>query len=401
MTQAQSCKALQYLYARKLLPMFNSFLRRQLLPATVLLINLPSIAQTAINPKYNNSSVYTGIEVGSKGVKMSVIELGQNASSNGAFRILKDSSVNTDFISFSQSTFSATLKGLCGLYESAKNDYRIPPKRIFTVISSGVKMQAEKDSKTSWIINLIDSFKLKINDPSRLVEVVDVLQEARLSHLGIVPDSRRFNTFLIDIGSGNTKGGYFPYDNTETFKLFQLNWGTKSTANATEKRCQGDNSVENFNKEMYRVLATVENNDIVYTVNVSGAYNYNDNVAISGGIAWAVATLSHPELVDNPIVPVTYSDVAKFCTKLYENFDALAPAFLSGNINIPAQKKAVIDEAARVQKVFDQKSLMAGAGLLLKIMRQFTSVYETKQFYLIKNGQVGWISAYVDQTVAK
>lgn len=381
--------------------MFNSLLRRLLLPATVLLISLPSIAQTVFNPNYNNPSVYTGIEVGSKGVKMSVIELGNNASGNGAFKILKDSSVNADFISFSQSTFSATLKGLCGLYKSAINDYHVPPKRIFTVISSGVKMQAEKDSKTSWIINLIDSFKLKINEPSRKVEVVDVAQEARLSHLGIVPDARRYNTFLIDIGSGNTKGGYFPYDNTETFKLFQLNWGTRSAANATEKRCQGDNSVDNFNKELYRVLSTVENNDIVYTVNVSGAYNYNDNVAISGGIAWAVATLSNPELVDNPIVPVTYIEVAKFCNKLYENFDALAPAFLSGNINIPAQKKAVFDETARVQKVFDQKSLMAGAGLLRKIMRQFTSVYETKQFYLIKNGQVGWISAYVDQTVSK
>ena len=198
---------------------------------------------------------------------MSVIELGKNASSNGAFRILKDSSVNTDFISFSQSTFSATLKGLCGLYESAVNDYQVPPKRIFTVISSGVKMQAEKDSKTNWIISLIDSFKLIINEPARQVEVVDVGQEARLSHLGIVPDTRRFNTFLIDIGSGNTKGGYFPYDNTETFKLFQLNWGTKSAANATEKRCQGDNSLDNFNKELFRVLSTVENNDIVYTVN--------------------------------------------------------------------------------------------------------------------------------------
>lgn len=381
--------------------MFNSILRRQLLPVTILLISIPSFAQTAFNAKYNNSSVYTGIEVGSKGVKMSVIELGKNASSNGSFTILKDSSVNTDFISFSQSTFSATLKGLCGLYESAIKDYQVPPKRIFTVISSGVKMQAEKDSKTNWINDLIDSFKLKINEPSRQVEVVDVAQEARLSHLGIVPDARRYNTFLIDIGSGNTKGGYFPFDNTETFKLFQLNWGTKSTANATEKRCQGDNSVDNFNKEMYRVLSTVENNDIVYTVNSSGAYSYNDNVAISGGIAWAVATLSHPELVNNPIVPVTYSEVAKFCAKLYENFDALAPAFLSGNINTAAQKKNVFDEATRVQKVFDQKSLMAGAGLLLKIMRQFTSAYETKQFYLIKNGQVGWISAYVEKTIEK
>ncbi|MEI9909113.1 MAG: hypothetical protein WDO71_05255 [Bacteroidota bacterium] len=51
--------------------------------------------------------------------------------------------------------------------------------------------------------------------------------------------------------------------------------------------------------------------------------------------------------------------------------------------------------------VFDQRSLMAGTGLLLKIMRQFKSVYESKGFFLVKNGQVGWVSAYVDQSVAQ
>jgi hypothetical protein len=30
-----------------------------------------------------------------------------------------------------------------------------------------------------------------------------------------------------------------------------------------------------------------------------------------------------------------------------------------------------------------------------------TAIYEGKQFYLVKNGQVGWISAYVDQNVGK
>jgi hypothetical protein len=44
---------------------------------------------------------------------------------------------------------------------------------------------------------------------------------------------------------------------------------------------------------------------------------------------------------------------------------------------------------------------MAGAGLMYKIMRQFASIYETKQFYFVKNGQVGWISAYVDKTISK
>src|SRR6187549_1362453 len=121
-------------------------------------------AQNSLKLKYNNSTVYTGIEVGSKGVKMSMVELGKNAQSNGSFNILKDTSVNTDFISFNEPTFSATLNALCGLYATAQKDYKIPDKRIFTAISSGVKMQAEKDQKTEWINKLIASFKEKIND---------------------------------------------------------------------------------------------------------------------------------------------------------------------------------------------------------------------------------------------
>ena len=62
-------------------------------------------------------------------------------------------------------------------------------------------------------------------------------------------------------------------------------------------------------------------------------------------------------------------------------------------------KKAIAKEIKRVHGVFDQRSLMAGTGLLLKIMRQFKSVYESKGFFLVKNGQVGWVSAYVDQSV--
>ncbi|HEX4876565.1 MAG TPA: hypothetical protein VFV31_07830 [Chitinophagaceae bacterium] len=381
--------------------MINSVWKKSAAIFVLLLPFLTTKSQNSLKTKYANSTIYTGIEVGSKGVKMSVIEMGKNAQSSGAMAIIKDTSVNTDFISFSDASFTATLNGLIALFKKANLDYQIPSKRIFTVISSGVKMQAEKDKKHEWVQRLADSFRLKIEEPGRQVEVIDVMQEARLSHLGIVPESRRYSTFLIDIGSGNTKGGFFPYGNTNDFKLFQVNWGTKSTTNETDKRCEDDKSLVNFNKHLYRVLAAAENSEIIYAVNASGAFPLSDNIAVSGGIAWAVATLTHPELLDNPVVAVSFDEIRKFSEKLYTNFPVYDAAFLAGNINRASEKEAVKKEVTRVHQVFDQKSLMAGTGLLLKIMRQFESAFDTKQFYLVKNGQVGWVSAYVDQQVTK
>ena len=104
---------------------------------------------------------------------------------------------------------------MSNLYNVALNDYQIAPSKIFAVISSGIKGQAEKEDKMETVRALTDSFKLYINDPQKSVPVIDAIAEARLSHLGIVPEARRYNTFLIDIGSGNTKGGYFRNGNTK------------------------------------------------------------------------------------------------------------------------------------------------------------------------------------------
>jgi hypothetical protein len=281
------------------------------------------------------------------------------------------------------------------------NNYNIPSGRVYTTISSGVKMQAEKDQKTAWVNQLIDSFRTRVNENNRQVEVVDVKKEALLSHLGIVPASRRYTTFLIDIGSGNTKGGYFPYGNTKDFYLFQLNWGTRSVANATEKNLVEDKGLTAYQRQMMRVLAEAENNDIIYAVNSSGAYPLSDYIAFSGGIAWATATLTHPEMVDNAVVTVSFEEIKSFTEKLYTSYLSFSDENLA-KVSMDANEQATIKKAVKtVHGVFDQKSLMAGAGLLLKIMRQFASIYETKQFYLVKNGAVGWISAYVDQSISK
>ncbi len=357
-------------------------------------------AQSNLKFKYKRSVLYAGIEVGSKGVKMSLVEMAKNTNNHLEYNILKDSSVNTDFISFTPETRHQTINGLTGLYQTALKTYKISPDKIFTVVSSGVKVTAERLEKTDWINQLIDSFRIKISESGRKVEVISPEEEARLSHLGIVPDSRRFTTFLIDIGSGNTKGGYFPGPGTDHIKLFSLNWGTKSVANAASERLQNDNSLDNYFKQLQRVMAGDADKEVIYAVNVSGAYNMSDNIAFSGGAAWAVATLLLPDMLESPVVPVTYQQVEDFYQKLYSNYDEVTAEKLSAGLKgIAEDKLAVMKAASVVNKVFDQRAMLAGTGLLLKIMRQFEGIYEKKQFYLVKNGQVGWISAYVNESI--
>jgi hypothetical protein len=284
------------------------------------------------------------------------------------------------------------------LYDVVIKDYSIPANNVFTAISSGVNIQAEKENKVNWVDQLISAFKFNFNEPERKVSVINVREEGRLSHLGIVPDSRRYNTFLIDIGSGNTKGGYFPNGNTNDFKLFQLSWGTKSVNNAVEKRIEGDNSLGNFDKNLSRVLTAAENSEIIYAINESGSYLQSDNVAFSGGISWALANLMYPELIDNSVVPVTYKEVINFYEKILNNYTALSDnSILKTLLENNSDSEAIGREVKRVNQVFDQRDLLSGTGLLLKIMRQFESVYERKNFYFVKNGAVGWITAYVNQ----
>lgn len=354
------------------------------------------IAQNNYKSRFEKSTLYAGIDIGSKGIKLSILDIGKNALKSGAFKLVKDTAINTDFISFSEPTFRSTLLAMCRLYDIATKTYKIADDRVFTVVSSGIGIQAKKEEKADWIYNLIDSFKIRINKPGQKVPIIDVNNEARLSHLGIVPEERRYNTFLIDIGSGNTKGGYFPNGNTNNFKLFQLSWGTKSIANATEKRLEADNSISNYNRQLFRVLEGAEHSDIIYAINESGAYPMTDYIAFSGGIAWSVATLVSPELAESPVVTVTFSDVQRLNEKLLNNFKSLSDSLLLRSVKDNSlDRNYIAGEIRKVHQVFDQKALLAGTGLLLKVMRQFVSIYEEKKFYLVKTGQVGWISAYV------
>ncbi|MBK9530302.1 MAG: hypothetical protein IPO42_00630 [Chitinophagaceae bacterium] len=116
---------------------------------TGLLLN----AQNNAIQKYGKANVFAGLEVGSKGVKLSLIELLNKETDDADFKILKDTTINTDFISFTQPTYQATLNAMNILYDVAAKQYDIPAVNIFTAISSGVHIQAEKEENWAGLIN--------------------------------------------------------------------------------------------------------------------------------------------------------------------------------------------------------------------------------------------------------
>jgi hypothetical protein len=349
--------------------------------------------QVAVSKSYIKFTKIAGLEVGSKGVKMTVLE--RNTDNANEIKLLKDSAVNTDFINFSTESFDATLNALSGLYKFILVNYKISASDIAVVISSGVKAQADKMKKQVFIRTFIDAFRIRINEENKPVEVVDVLKESMLSHYGIVPEVYRHNTFLIDIGSGNTKGGYFKPGINE-FVMFQIPSGTKSTANLSEKKCGAGCDFNNYKVNTFSVADSLEKSEIIYAVNASGAYPVNSTMAISGGIAWAVATLLHPEQMETTSLDVTYKEILQFRENLIR-FEKIIPDTSQLQIKgIPVYKlSAIRKEVKRVLNVFDTRSLLAGSTLMLKIMRQFEAVNTSKKFKLIKNGQVGWITGYI------
>ncbi len=373
-------------------------MKNLLIAASSCLFTLTTFAQMPITDKSNFSkgNVFAGLEVGSKGVKLSILEMGKS-NQPGSYKVIKDTTINTDFVNFDEKSKSNTINAITGLYQFANSTFDLPKSKIFTVVSSGVKGQAERLEKTEIVNEMIGEFKNKIKEPNREVAVVDVFEESRLSHLGIIPADRRYSTFLIDIGSGNTKGGYFPNGNTKEMKMFSLNWGTKSVSNETEKRSGDDKTIANFSKNVKRVLNSSVNDEIVYAVNTSNAYAMSDYIALSGGISWSVATLLYPELTTHSVIPVSYDDITEFVNKVTVTPQQFELAHIEKGLKQTAdEQKQILTEVAKVHKAFDQKALISGSNLLLQIMRQFSGAHDKKLFYLVKNGQVGWISAYVD-----
>jgi Tetratricopeptide repeat len=338
--------------------------------------------------------LYAGIEIGAKGVKLSVLSVQLNSNGEVEYVLKSDSSVNPEPAAMTPQSQQETADALKKFMDVAKTRYGINNDRLYIVISSGLKLELDKKNKLAEFISSVTP----ANAPTGFtIQSVSSAEEAELAVLGTVPPKRRFSTSLIDVGSNKTNGGYF-MDASQSFDAVYFPVGTKSFVKMIKNKNPFNiNEFARVGENLWRdSLGQIVRDELGRRAglkNRSATY-------LGGGIVWCMATYLYPEKVNDNYVELTPDAIRRFRIMLLSNYEKTIQPDLSAISNetlLMDARKTI----SRAQNTYDQESLIAGAVWIEGLMKELNATQPVKRFYFSKYAYVGWISGYISRAVAE
>ncbi len=325
-----------------------------------------------------SQELYAGIEIGSKGVKMSVINV-QNIK-RGKYEVVDFWTENVAIAkgiaidgkladNDIENAFNVAVKN----YTKLLKEYKITEKNIFIVVSSGVGMAKNVDI----LLQKLYVFT-NIN-----VAIISAETEAKLLLKGCIPPKEYSDSVILDIGGGNTKGGYveeFSEEDILSFFPVTLDLGTVTFTEKINKNAK-NNSINEFNELLVNAIPELkEQTDHLYQQ--SPKILGKKNVYMSGGAVWAFYTLYKGKAAIENFSPFEIKEVADYNNMIktdYAKFEALA-----------LQNK----DAEKVLKTYSQKYLIAANSILLTLLEKIPDA-KSKNIYFTKQGQMAWLLSYI------
>jgi hypothetical protein len=333
----------------------------------------------------SNAQLYGGIEIGSKGIKYSIIKV-KRKNGVSSFTSLKDGSNNVTIIEdFSNTSISKTVDAVKAFKDSISNyTIKIPPENIFIAVSSGVKEAADKMPGKQ--TELEQALTNGLPDYGKKIQFLTACEEGNLTIKGVVPSKFLYKCSLIDIGSGNSKGGYRE-QGEKAAECFSLPWGSVTFANKFKDKENKVAYAEQFFKEN---ISDQISSEIRKSPGLTNrAYTY-----FNGGIIWAMCNYLHPERVNEDFTEFTKGDIDKFLNLASTNYNLLITPDLS-RISDEDVFNSANKQIARTKSTFNQDNIIAGALILKGIVDQLESTGPQKRYAFARYGYVGWISGYI------
>lgn len=339
--------------------------------------------------------LYAGVEIGAKGIKLSIIEVKVDKNGENDYTLKLDSAINTDAAALSYQSEKETFDAVTIFYNIIREKYQIPSSKIHIVISSGLKQELDKYNKVEYFAAVVRPKEL---DPKVKINYITVEQEAELSFKGIVPAINRLTANQLDVGSGNTKGGYI--NTRRSFIPVTFPLGTKSFQRLLEEKMPGNAKIDDYLRTAEKIMIDSLGRLIVYQFRDKPDFKSRDIIYVSGGIVWAIASLMYPELIKQNHVELKQEDIASFRKLVFSDYDKLINPNLKTRLN-EDDARASLDNIKRIVKTYDQKALLAGTIWLDEVIKHVNTLNASKKLIFPRYAYVGWISGYIMDKISK
>jgi tetratricopeptide (TPR) repeat protein len=336
--------------------------------------------------------VYGGIEIGAKGIKLSLIGVKFGADGRLLFRNIKSEDINASPMSCSENAFRESAKAVRTFLDTLLINRQLPRDRVFVVASSGLKQELDKCGKADQLIQMV---KAEIGGVYYAnVDYITPCTEAELVIRGTIPSRLWNSTTMVDIGSGNTKGGYYSGNSFECIDFY----GTGAFTKLIQSNLKG----RPFAEAAKAVLAEDAVPLIASEIGRKPGFQNRDLINFSGGIVYALTTYLYPEKINDTEVPFSYNDAKLFLKMAVEDYSKLTNPDMS-RIDSEETYKFAQSEAKKIrEKIFTQEQIIGGASLIVSIMDEIRKTNpQNKKYVFQREGKIGWIGGYIVRSIAQ
>ncbi|KQB42565.1 exopolyphosphatase [Flavobacterium aquidurense] len=330
---------------------------------------------------FAQKNLYAGIEIGSKGIKFSVIDV--NNIKKGDYDIIEYWTENVGIArgisidgNLAQEDINKAGTVVLENFSKIKKMYSVADENIFIVASSGVALAHNTQLLT-------DKIKALTNKD---LDFINAETEGKMLLKGAIPPTDYQDAIVLDIGGGNTKGGYVNVLNDNKFEFFplKLDYGTITLTEAINKTIvipKEINSMSVYTEKSFE-YAPILRQKIKDMLNSKPLSLQKKKIYLSGGAVWAFVTLYYNKNNEDHFVPLKMEDIVNYDAILKNNFITYE--------NLAKTSK----EAEKVTNTYSQKHLISGNNILISCLESIPDL-KSKKIYFAKEGQIAWLVSYV------
>ncbi|MFN3852021.1 MAG: tetratricopeptide repeat protein [Spirosomataceae bacterium] len=347
----------------------------------------------------NQEEYYAGLDVGATGVKLSVLGAKLNVKTKKLeFKVAKKfKNANVNMGVKNISAYKEGAQAIAHFVNDSIASFKIPSERVIIALSSGLVGRIGQDT-----VLLKEEIKNALGNPNQKIDIVDYVKEAELTIRGAIPQSQWYQSTVIDIGSGNTKGGYYqkPAKAGEFPKMMGIEFpGTKTYASSIEKKYDPKNIQE------YITAIDAESRDLALQIRRDFDERRQEmkrrkRVYLLGGASYVANVLILPDSVKEGAITMNQTVINNFKRKAVTDIAGLRNPDISGIKDAGIKNLAETKIGEINNNIFPRdEDIISAAHLVYAFASEVTRSLPAKEIIFLNGTDTAWITGLIRQTI--